>query len=199
MGRRYATTMTALTALLVGIFSAAPAAAQDSPEQECLVALQAQTQPLSAAQLEALGDFFDDPGDQTLQSFMRDLLGDPDLSLEGLDPLVCTIYITNVLPDDGGVDDGDDDGIAADDAGDDDGIAADDAGDDDGIAADDAGDDDGIIADDGERTTPSRVLGSAQRRTLPITGFDVLWLTVLGATILGLGYVAVRRSRDQAP
>jgi LPXTG-motif cell wall-anchored protein len=188
MGRRYATTMTALTALLVGIFSAAPAAAQDSPEQECLVALQAQTQPLSAAQLEALGDFFDDPGDQTLQSFMRDLLGDPDLSLEGLDPLVCTIYITNVLPDDGDVDDGDDDGIAADDA-----------GDDDGIAADDAGDDDGIIADDGERTTPSRVLGSAQRRTLPITGFDVLWLTVLGATILGLGYVAVRRSRDQAP
>jgi LPXTG-motif cell wall-anchored protein len=175
MGRRRFVTAAALAALVLSLF-ATPSVAQ-TPEQECLVALQAQVQPFTGPQLEALGDYFDDPGDVSLEAFLRGLLDDPSLSLDGLDPVVCTIYITNVFADDG---EADDDGGEDDDGGVDDG-------------------DDGVAADDGERTPPSRVLGTAQRRTLPITGFDVLWLTVLGAAVLGLGYVAVRRSRDQTP
>jgi hypothetical protein len=172
MGPKLAARLTALTVLVVGLL-AAPAAAQDSLEEECLVALQAQLQPFTSDQLQALDAFFDEPGNVSLEAFLRDLLDDPTLSLEGLDPELCTIYIPNVFVDDGTVDDG---------------VAVDD-----GIAVDD-----GVAADDGERTSP-RVLGTTQRRALPFTGFDVLWLTAFGLAIVGLGYVAVRRSRDQAP
>jgi hypothetical protein len=175
MGQR-STMLVALLALLATML-AAPAAAQ-TPEEECLVALQAQVQPFTAAQLEALGAFFDDvPEGARLEDFLRDLLGDPTLSLADLDPNVCTIYITNVFADDDGR--VDDDGVV----------------DDDGQFADDDGrvDDDGQFADDGERVPPP-----PQRRRLPFTGFDAMWLTGLGAAIIGLGYVAIRRSRDQA-
>jgi hypothetical protein len=191
MGRRITTTVTALVALLATLL-AAPSAAQ-TPEEECLVALQAQVQPFTAEQLEALGDYFDDPGSVSLEAFLRDLLDDPTLSLAGLDPNVCTIYITNVFSDDDDDGDADDDGVISDDDGrvDDDGVISDD----DGRVDDDGGsvDDDGSFADDGERVPPP-----PQRRRLPFTGFDVLWLTGLGVAIIGLGYVAVRRSRDQA-
>jgi LPXTG-motif cell wall-anchored protein len=175
MGRRITTTLMVLVALLATLLSV-PTAAQ-TPEEECLVALQAQVQPFTAAQLEALGEFFDDvPPGASLEAFLRELLGDPTLSLADLDPNVCTIYIANVFADDGEFDD-------------------DGAPDDDGIGVDDAQvDDDGVVADDGERVPPP----PTQRRGLPVTGFDVLWLTGLGAAIIGLGYVALRRSRDQA-
>jgi hypothetical protein len=168
MGRRFTTTLTALIALVATLLSV-PAAAQ-TPEEECLVALQAQVQPFTAAQLQALGEFFDDvPPGASLESFLRDLLDDPNLSLADLDQNVCTIYIANVFADDGPADD-------------------------DGVTDDGRVDDDGVLADDGERVPPP----PPQRRRLPFTGFDVLWLTGLGAAIIGLGYVAVRRSRDQA-
>jgi LPXTG-motif cell wall-anchored protein len=170
MGRLIRTTVIVMVALLATLLSV-PTAAQ-TPEEECLVALQAQVQPFTAAQLEALGEFFEDvPPGASLEAFLRQLLGDPTLSLADLDPDVCTIYIANVFADDG------------------------EAADDDGIGVDDAQvDDDGVFADDGERVPPP----PTQRRGLPVTGFDVLWLTGVGAAIIGLGYVALRRSRDQA-
>jgi hypothetical protein len=79
MGPKLAARLTALTVLVVGLL-AAPAAAQDSLEEECLVALQAQLQPFTSDQLQALDAFFDEPGNVSLEAFLRDLLDDPTLS-----------------------------------------------------------------------------------------------------------------------
>lgn len=186
MGRRLATMTAAIAVLVAGLF-AAPAAAQ--AEQECLAALQAAVgQDFTPAQLEELQDYFDAveagdlEGDQAeFEAFLAGLVGS-DVSLDGLDPTVCTVYLVTVLP-------GDDDGTDAD------GTDAD-GTDADGTDAD--GTDADGTADDGRPRTPTQVLGGPPSRRLPFTGYDVLWLTALGAAIVGLGYVAVRRSRDQA-
>jgi LPXTG-motif cell wall-anchored protein len=45
----------------------------------------------------------------------------------------------------------------------------------------------------------ARVLGVTERRPLPVTGNDAALIAVFGLGLLGLGYVALRRSRDQSP
>jgi LPXTG-motif cell wall-anchored protein len=54
-------------------------------------------------------------------------------------------------------------------------------------------------AGNGNGQERARVLGVTERRPLPVTGTDAALIAVFGLGLLGLGYVALRRSRDQSP
>jgi LPXTG-motif cell wall-anchored protein len=51
---------------------------------------------------------------------------------------------------------------------------------------------------DGNGVPPTEVRGTKITRGLPVTGTDAIVLALIGAGLLGLGYVALRRTRDQA-
>jgi hypothetical protein len=50
---------------------------------------------------------------------------------------------------------------------------------------------------DGRPTTPREVLGRAPRGPLALTGGDLLVLVLAGIVLLGLGYLALRRTRPR--
>jgi LPXTG-motif cell wall-anchored protein len=50
----------------------------------------------------------------------------------------------------------------------------------------------------GNGVPPTKVPGVKTPPPLPVTGTDAILLALLGAGLLGLGYVALRRTRDQA-
>jgi hypothetical protein len=50
---------------------------------------------------------------------------------------------------------------------------------------------------DGRPTTPREVLGGTPRRPLALTGTDLLVLVLAGVVLLGLGFLALRRTRPQ--
>jgi LPXTG-motif cell wall-anchored protein len=51
--------------------------------------------------------------------------------------------------------------------------------------------------DVGEGVPPTQVLGVQQERRLPITGTDAIIIALVGLGLFGLGYLALRRTRDQ--
>jgi LPXTG-motif cell wall-anchored protein len=51
---------------------------------------------------------------------------------------------------------------------------------------------------DGRPTTPTQVLGVTQARPLALTGANVLALVLAGVVLVGLGFLALRRTRPQA-
>jgi LPXTG-motif cell wall-anchored protein len=188
MGRRIVTTVAAVL-FAVGL-TMAPATSQEGfTLEECLAAIVAGTGDLTDAQIEELVAFLGTTPDvDQLEAFLQDLLGDPGYELPDVDAALeaCEIYLVGVFPDDEADLDGDDD-------------ARDDRGDAD---ADDNGDAD---ADDGEVADGVVVRGDGDtssvppaRTGLPVTGSDLLVLSVVGLVILSLGYLALRRTRHQS-
>jgi LPXTG-motif cell wall-anchored protein len=173
MGRKLTTTLAAL--LFAFSLTAGPAIAQEGfSAEECLAAIVAGAN-ISDAELDEILDELDtfleqepNPSTESLETFLSGQLGRPVDLPDDLGE-VCTIYIVDVLVDDGDGDGGDGDGDGGDGA-----------------------------VDGGQRTPPGQVLGSGTSRRLPMTGSDILWLAVIGSVILGLGILAVRAPRDQA-
>jgi LPXTG-motif cell wall-anchored protein len=57
---------------------------------------------------------------------------------------------------------------------------------------------DDVLGTDLSRTTPAATAPDAAGGSLPVTGGDIVGLTVIGAAALGTGVVLVRRSRRTA-